>query len=295
LLANTADFDAAKHLVPVEELIEIDQFAIWQFASLQSEIAGDPDLASGNRYGLYASYDFDLATRKINEYCSQDLGGFYLDVLKDRLYTCGKNSKARRSAQTALHHITQGLVRLIAPVLSFTAEEVWSTIYANEEDSVFLHTWYEFFDNIHIRYDGKINFKAIGDKWTRLRYLRSDVQKQIELLREAKKIGSALACRVTFYTTREEYLEEFELGDDLKFVMGTSEASFERGQNAFATASSLAPNDPLIQILVEPSPHQKCERCWHYRADVGSHAEHATICGRCVSNLFGEGEARTYA
>jgi isoleucyl-tRNA synthetase len=297
LMANTSDFDAATQLLPVEEMLEIDQFAIWQFASLQSEIAGDPDAltGTGERYGLYSSYDFDLAMRKINEYCSQDLGGFYLDVLKDRLYTCASDLRARRSAQTALHHITQGLIRLIAPVLSFTAEEVWSTIYP-EGKSIFYETWYEFFDNIHLKYEGKVAFGAIDDKWKKLKQLRSDVQKQIEVLREAKKVGSALACKATFYTTRDEYLQEFQLGDDLKFVMGTSEASFVNGRNLLAIPSSMAPTNPLIQILVELLPHQKCERCWHYRVDVGSHSDHATLCNRCVDVVVNhKDEDRQYA
>ena len=295
LLANTSDFDPQKHLVEPPDCLEIDQFAIWRFSQLQSEILGADVGVDGKCHGLYSSYDFDLATRNINEYCSLDLGSFYLDVLKDRLYTCAPNSKARRSAQTALYHITQGLVRLIAPMLSFTAHEVWSTIHADQDDSIFCQTWYKFFDHIHMTYENQIDFHTIGDKWPRLKYLRSDVQKQIEFLREAKQVGSALACKVTFFTERDEYLDEFRLGDDLKFVMGTSEASFVKGSHPLAKPSTMAPNNPLISILVERSPHPKCARCWHYRADVGSNPEHATICGRCVSNLFGEGEKRFYA
>ena len=292
LLANTSDFDPQKHLVNLPDCLEIDQFAIANFSVLQGSVAGVFG-ADGKRYGLYSSYDFGLATRNINEYCSLELGSFYLDVLKDRLYTCAPNSKARRSAQTALYRITQGLVRLIAPLLSFTAHEVWSIIHADQDDSIFCQTWYEFFDKIHLTYDGQVDFVTIENKWVALRQLRSDVQKQIEFLREEKKIGSALACKVTFFTERDEYLQEFQLGDDLKFVMGTSEASFVRGSHTLATPSSMAPSN--LFILVEPSNEQKCARCWHYRADVGSNADHSTICGRCVSNLFGEGEKRDYA
>jgi isoleucyl-tRNA synthetase len=221
--------------------------------------------------------------QKIQGFCSEDLGGFYLDVLKDRLYTAGEKSKARRSAQNALYHMTHALVRLMAPILSFTAEEVWGVLTKKPDDSVFLQTWYEL--------PAIANADGLLQRWTRMRQLRAAVTKQLEELRAAGKIGSSLAAELELYAAGEpgNFLASF--ADDIRFIFITSQARVRSGQNADAQASGI----DGISLYAHASTHPKCERCWHYRADVGANQEHATICARCVQNLFGDGEPRHYA
>jgi isoleucyl-tRNA synthetase len=272
LLANVADFDPVEHRIAVADWVEIDRYALALTAQLQQELASD-----------YEKYEFHLIVHKLQTFCSEDLGGFYLDVLKDRLYTAGVNSAARRSAQNALYHMTHSLLRLMAPILSFTAEEAWSVLHKSSDDSVFLHTWHEL---------PKVpNADALMQRWTKLRELRSSVQKQLEELRVAGKIGSSLAAEVELYAQGEglAFLRSFD--DDLRFAFITSQARVSDRQNAHALASGI----DSVAMLAAPSMHEKCERCWHYRADVGADPEHPTICARCVANLFGSGEPRVYA
>jgi isoleucyl-tRNA synthetase len=258
LLANTSDFDAGKDAVPVAGMLEIDRYALALTARLQAGMAAD-----------YAGYQFHVASQKLQAFCSEDLGGFYLDVLKDRLYTCPAQSHARRSAQTALWHITHSLVRLMAPVLSFTAEELWSVFSGKADDSVFFQTWHEL-----PQVEGAEEAVA---KWHRLRELRSAARKQIEELRVAGKVGSSLQAEVDFHAAGEDYLALASLGDELRFLMLTSAARLHRSNE--------------LKVEVAPSAHPKCERCWHYRADVNAEG----LCGRCVSNLSGPGESRRHA
>jgi isoleucyl-tRNA synthetase len=230
--------------------------------------------------GHYGDYEFHLVVQKLQTFCSEELGGFYLDILKDRLYTAPAASRARRSAQNALHHIAHSLTRLLAPVLSFTAQEVWETL-AGGESTVFEQTWYRF----ALPEDAAL----LRERWIRLRALRSDVQKQLEALRVAGKIGSSLAGEVELAAAGEAatFLKSF--GDDLRFVFITSQARIVDG-NA-GTETSL----DGVKLTALPSPHAKCERCWHYRADVGADTQHPELCGRCVSNLYGPGEPRVHA
>ncbi len=272
LLANIADFDSDRDKLAPETWLEIDRYALALTAKLQADVSDD-----------YARYQFHSAVQKIQGFCSEDLGGFYLDVLKDRLYTAGEKSTARRSAQNALYHMTHALVRLMAPILSFTAEEVWSTLTGKPDESVFLHTWYE--------------LPAINDterllqRWTRMRDLRAAVTKQLEELRAAGKIGSSLAAELELYAENEpgSFLASFE--DDVRFIFITSQAHLHSGQNPEAQASGI----DGVSLYAHASAHPKCERCWHYRADVGANKDHPTICARCVQNLFGAGEPRRYA
>ena len=252
--------------------LEIDRYAIALTAKLQADVADD-----------YARFQFHNAMQKIQSFCSEDLGGFYLDVLKDRLYTAGEKSPARRSAQNAIHHMTHALVRLMAPVLSFTAEEVWETLTGKTDDSVFLQTWYGL-PTIQ-------GSEMLLQRWARMRQLRSAVTKQLEELRAAGKIGSSLAAELDLYADRDnaDFLGSFN--DDVRFIFITSQARMHFGGYGGAQASGI----DGIAIHAQPSAHAKCERCWHYRADVGASGDHATICERCVSNLFGAGEARHYA
>jgi isoleucyl-tRNA synthetase len=209
------------------------------------------------------------------------LGGFYLDVLKDRLYTCAPDSQARRSAQTALWHITQSLLRLMAPTLSFTAEEAWAIFagadaYAASDETIFTQTWWA----LPAMADGA----ALLEKFGALRAVRADVTKQLEDLRTSGAIGSSLQAELKVKAAGAKYRLLASLGQDLKYVFITSQAE------AVEVAEAA---DEAVEVAASSAP--KCERCWHHRADVGVHAEHPTLCGRCVSNLFGDGEARACA
>jgi isoleucyl-tRNA synthetase len=255
LLANTSDFDAGRHAVPLAQLVEIDRYALAMTAAMQEQVTAD-----------YARYQFHLVAQKLQAFCSEDLGAFYLDVLKDRLYTCAADSPARRSAQTALWHITHSLVRLMAPILSFTAEELWR-VFAKEE-SVFFTTWHEL-----PKPAGAAELLA---KWSRLRELRDPVRKEIEALRAEGKVGSSLQAEVDFHANGADYELLSSLGDDLKFLMLTSAARIHQSKE--------------FRIEVRASANRKCERCWHYRPDVNDEA----LCGRCESNLRGAGETRLH-
>jgi isoleucyl-tRNA synthetase len=283
LLANLADFDVARDALPMEEWLDIDRYAWLMTHDLQRVLAPSGKYASKpDSAGHYGSYEFHLIVQSLQTFCSEDLGGFYLDIIKDRLYTTPASSRPRRSAQNALYHITQSLVRLMAPILSFTAEEAWEVL-SGGTTSVFEQTWYEF------QLPG--NPDGLRLRWRKLRELRSDVLKQLEALRAAGKVGSSLQGEVELYANGESssFLRSF--GDDLRFVFITSQARVKEGSPAHAVGTVLTD----VTINVHPSAHPKCERCWHYRADVGSDAAHPQLCGRCVANLFGPGEPRDYA
>jgi isoleucyl-tRNA synthetase len=264
LLANVSDFDAQRNALPVGEWLEIDRYALALMQKLQDEVCAD-----------YARYEFHLAVQKLQAFCSEELGGFYLDILKDRLYTAGADSKARRSAQNALYHITQSLARLIAPILSFTGEEVWATLNGKDDVSVFEQQWYALPES-------GLSGEQVS-AWADIRAVRELVNKKLEEQREQNAIGSALQAEVDVYAPQETFDLLSRLGDDLRLVFITSRATVHLREGGG------------LGIEVTPSAHQKCERCWHYRADVGSDAAHPTLCGRCVSNLFGAGEARKHA
>ncbi len=269
LLANTSDFHFSQDGLQAEDMLELDRWAVLRTAQLQGEILAH-----------YQAYEFHPVVSKIQQFCSEDLGGFYLDVLKDRLYTTAAGSTARRSAQTALHHITQTLLRLMAPFLSFTAEEVWAL--NGSSPSIFTTTNYDF-DS----YSGSIHAeKSINllDKWQRIRTLREAVNKDAEALREAGQIGASLQAEVSLTASGQDYADLASLGADLKFVLISSVATLVQG----------AADTPLA-ISVQPTSKTKCVRCWHYTDDVQTEGEHAGICGRCESNLFGAGELRTMA
>jgi isoleucyl-tRNA synthetase len=283
LLANLADFDPRAHALPVDDWLEIDRYAWVTAADLQAALAPS-ELGSGTPQspGHYGRYEFHVVAQKLQTFCSEDLGGFYLDILKDRLYTAGTDTRARRSAQNALYHMTQALVRLMAPVLSFTAHEAWETLNGGAA-SVFEQTWYT--------HPLPRDADALRTRWQKLRGLRSDVQKLLEELRAAGKIGSSLAGEVDLYADGESYLFLKSFDDDLRFVFITSRATVNDGKDGAALPSSL----DGVGIKVSASGHRKCERCWHYRGDVGADAAHPEICGRCVANLYGAGEPRTHA
>ncbi|POR12301.1 isoleucine--tRNA ligase [Diaphorobacter sp. LR2014-1] len=258
LLANVSDFDPAQDAVPFEQLLEIDRYALSRAAQLQQDILAH-----------YKVYEFHPVVAKLQLYCSEDLGGFYLDVLKDRLYTTAPKSLARRSAQTALYQITHAMLRWMAPFLSFTAEEAWKVF--GQSETIYLETY----QTIPTADEG------LAAKWERLREIRDAVNKEIETVRAAGTVGSSLQAVVTLTAAPEDHALLASLGDDLKFVFIVSATHLVAGS--------------ALQISVAPSFDAKCERCWHYRADVGQNPEHPTLCGRCDSNLHGAGENRVHA
>ena len=283
LLANIADFDPKAHALPLDEWLEIDRYAWVMTQDLQAALVpSELGVKEPQSQGHYGRYEFHNVVQKLQAFCSEDLGGFYLDVLKDRLYTAGADSRARRSAQNALYHMTQALVRLMAPVMSFTACEVWETVNGTES-TVFEQTWYQF---AQPRDAG-----VLRERWQHLRALRSSVLKLLEDLRIAGKIGSSLAGEVDLYAEGENHALLASFGDDLRFALITSRATLHEGADAAAVATAV----PGVTVRVSATTYVKCERCWHYRADVGAEPAHADLCGRCLANLYGAGEARFYA
>ncbi|MEO8281618.1 MAG: isoleucine--tRNA ligase [Ideonella sp.] len=262
LLANTSDFDIARDAVPLDQMLEVDRYALARAAQLQDEILAH-----------YQVYEFHPVVSKLQIYCSEDLGAFYLDVLKDRLYTTAADSAARRSAQTALWHISNAMLRWMAPFLSFTAEEAWPIFAPGKSESIFTQTY--------VDVSGWHDAGMLA-KWQRIHEVRDLVNKEIESVRSAGAVGSSLQATVQIAAEPADHALLASLGDALKFVMITSQAE-------------LLPSAAGLEVKVTPSTATKCERCWHYRGDVGADLAHPTICGRCISNLFGAGEQRTVA
>jgi isoleucyl-tRNA synthetase len=265
LLANVSDFDATRDALAVERWIELDRYALAMTHELQAAVLHD-----------YDRYEFHFATQKLHSFCSEFLSAFYLDILKDRLYTSAAASPARRSAQSALFHITHSLLRLFAPVLSFTADEAWEHFAHAPGDSVLLHDAYAL-----PQVDGAAELIA---RWGLVREVRSQVQKELEALRVQGAIGSALQAEVEVRVVSERYDALTSLGNDLRFVFITSAAQVKQVDDT-----------EQERISAKPSAHAKCPRCWHYRADVGSDPGHPELCGRCVANLYGTGEPRSHA
>ncbi|MBP7581715.1 MAG: isoleucine--tRNA ligase, partial [Vogesella sp.] len=265
LLANLSDFNPMEHAVPYERLSEIDRYALMMAKEMQEKITGE----------LYPRYAFHHSVQDIVNYCSEDLGAFYLDILKDRLYTTAADSAARRSAQTALYHITRSLLLLLSPILCFTADEAWEVLLGSDEETPLFHVWHEF-PNPTVGAE-----EALVAKWQAIRAFRAQVNKEIEALRSADQLGSSLQAELAVTAGGELYQHLGSLGDELKFVLMVSQVSLTEAAET--------------GISVTPSSHEKCDRCWHYRADVGTHAGHGHVCGRCVDNIDGAGEARLHA
>jgi len=270
LLANTSDFDIAQDAVPLAELLEVDRYALSRTAQLQADIVGHYNAERGVfEGGHFGVYEFHPVVAKLQIFCSEDLGAFYLDVLKDRLYTTQATSHARRSAQTALWHITQAMLRWMAPFLSFTAEEVWHVL--GMGPTVFTSTYMQLASPD----------PALLAKWSRILKLREEVNKEIELVRSQGLVGSSLQAEVDLTLPASDLVLLQSLGEDVRFVFIISALRLHAGD--------------ALGIQVTPSTNPKCERCWHYRADVGHDAAHAALCGRCTSNVFGAGETRLVA
>jgi len=278
LLANLAGFDPAKHAVAPAGMVALDRWAVARAQQLQEEL----DAA-------YEAYEFHQIYQKVHNFCSVDMGAFYLDIIKDRQYTTPADSHARRSAQSAMYHIVEALARWLAPICSFTAEEIYQHIPGARGESVFLETWYEFPE--------LGDDQGMGlDYWSLVLEVREAVSKELERLRAAGGIGASLDATVTLHCGREIHDKLARLGDELRFVLITSYADI--------VPVTTPPDDAIhftlssqdeIWVQVAPVEYAKCTRCWHHREDVGSHAEHPELCGRCVENVEGEGETRQFA
>ncbi|MCF8168539.1 MAG: isoleucine--tRNA ligase [Rhodoferax sp.] len=266
LLANLNDFDHTQEAVDKDQLLEIDRYAISRAAQLQADILAH-----------YQVYEFHPVVSKLQVYCSEDLGAFYLDILKDRLYTTRANSLARRSAQTALWKITGAMLRWMAPFLSFTAEEAWAVLRA--EDKLPRSSQHSIFMDTFLRMEAPD--ESLLRKWARIREIRDQVNKDIEILRTEGKVGASLQAEVRLTVDEDDYAILKSLGADLKFVFITSDVSLVPGS--------------ALSVLVKASSGVKCERCWHYVVEVGANTRHPTVCSRCASNLVGPGEQRTFA
>ncbi len=275
LLSNLNGFDPATNRVAPAEMIELDRWAVDRALRLQEEVTA-----------AYRDYQFHLIYQKIHNFCAVELGGFYLDVIKDRQYTTQADSLARRSAQTAMYHILEALARWLAPILSFTADEIWEHIPGERGDSVFLEGWYPGLFPL----DADDPFGRAF--WDRVIAVRTAVGKELERLRADGAIGSNLAAEVELYCGPEQHADLERLGAELRFVMITSDVHLHPAEPRPETAVAAGNG---LWILVRPSEHAKCVRCWHHRPDVGSNTEHPELCGRCVVNVEGPGETRRFA
>ena len=276
LLGNLAGFDPARDAVPAADLVDLDRWAIARTRELQAEVVA-----------AYRNYDFHLIYQKVHNFCVVDMGGFYLDVIKDRLYTTPPRGLPRRSAQTAMQHVLEAMVRWLAPVLSFTAEEIWRHMPGERPESVFLSTWAEL--------PGEEAAATIVD-WAAVLEVRAAVLRELERLRIAGEIGAPLDAVVDLYAAPATRAALVPLGGELRFALITSEARVHPAEARPADAVAAGqPGETALWVSVRPAPAAKCVRCWHKRADVGSDATHPELCARCVVNLDGAGETRRFA
>jgi isoleucyl-tRNA synthetase len=276
LLANLAGFDPEKDLVLSDKMLALDLWVVDKARLIQEEIIS-----------AFNSYQFHLIYQKIHQFCSIDLGSFYLDIIKDRQYTTQTNSLARRSTQTALFHIIEALVRWLAPILSFTAEEIWDYIPGKRNASVFLNTWYT--ELPHLKKDAFMNQAY----WEKIRLVRDAVNKELENQRNAGQLGAPLEGAVYLYCEPELKAQLEKLENELRFVLITSSAEVHLAQSPVADA--VATEVPGLWVKVERANFEKCERCWHRRKDIGQNTAHITLCERCIENIDGTGEVRKYA
>lgn len=276
LLSNLSGFDPARDLLPAEDMLALDRWAVDRTLLLQRELEEH-----------YGEYRFWNVYSKIHNFCVQELGGFYLDIIKDRQYTTGANSVARRSCQTALYHISEALVRWIAPILAFTADELWQYLPGERNESVMLNTWYQGLTEL------PKGFELGRAYWDRVMAAKTAVNKELENQRSAKAIGGNLQAEVTLFADDALSADLNKLGDELRFVLITSAASV--APFVQAPADAVETEVPGLKLKVVKSGHAKCGRCWHFRADVGANPEHPEICARCADNISGNGEVRHYA
>jgi isoleucyl-tRNA synthetase len=273
LLGNMHGFDPTSHAVTFDKLVAIDQWVIGKAFALQNEVVT-----------AFRNYEFHVIYQKIHNFCVVELGGFYLDIIKDRLYTTGADSEPRRSAQTAVYHVAQAMVRWVAPILSFTAEEVWGFLPNTANESVFLNAWYEFPAGAE---------RAPAIDWDALIALKKDVARDLERLRTAGEIGAPLEAEVSVYVSPAQAARFEALRDELRFLLITSQAHVVQSDDP--SANGIPTSQADVWIEVKPSSQPKCVRCFHLRSDVGSDPRHPELCARCVINVEGPGEERQYA
>jgi isoleucyl-tRNA synthetase len=273
LLGNLDGFDPKAHSVAWEDLVAIDRWVIGKSFALQNEVLT-----------AYRNYEFHIIYQKIHNFCVVELGGFYLDIIKDRLYTTGAASAPRRSAQTAMCHIAEAMVRWIAPILSFTAEEAWGFLPGAHNESVLLNQWHEF-------PPGSEREQSID--WPLFIALKADVAKELERLRTAGAIGAPLEAEVSIFAPQPQAARLMALQDELRFVLITSQARIIERDVPPADAQRTSTDG--VWIRVQPSTQPKCVRCWHLRGDIGTDARHPELCARCAVNVEGPGEERHFA
>lgn len=273
LLANLNGFDPAQHQVAYSDMLALDRWAVDRACRLQEEI-----IAAYDKYAFHQIY------QKLHQFCVVDMGGIYLDIVKDRQYTCKTDGLARRSTQTAMYHIVEALARWFAPILSFTADEIWQHIPGEHGESVFFAEWYQGLEKLAP--DTVMN----DTYWQEVFKVREAVSKELEKLRVAKTIGASLQAEVDIYCDGDLYQCLSSLQDELRFVLITSYARLHPAAERPAEAIDAGG----YWLQVKPTEQPKCARCWHHREDVGQHADHPALCGRCVENLA-EGEQRSYA
>jgi isoleucyl-tRNA synthetase len=259
----------------VEDCALLDQWAIRKAEQLQLEIIED-----------FNSYQFHNIYQKMSSFCSQDMGAFYLDVLKDRLYTAKEGSKARTSAQTAMHHILQAMIRWMAPIMTFTADEIWRLIGNNE--NILFEQWYKFPEM-------KENSSWNQENWDVLQEIRNANTKLLEELRIKGDIGSSLDASVEIYLEQEQYDKLIAINEELRFVLITSAAQIKSYADKPEDAIECSLEDFKLAIVANVASGDKCVRCWHKSEEVGNITDHPELCGRCVTNIDGDGEVRVFA
>jgi isoleucyl-tRNA synthetase len=276
MLANLNGFEPLEDALPADQLLALDYWIVRQCQLLQAEVVNH-----------YHSYNFLSVYQKIHNFCVTELGGFYLDVIKDRQYTTQVDSRARRSTQTAMLQVVEMLSRMIAPILSFTADEIWQYIPGERADSVFLSDFEE----------GHPALKESGEFddafWRRILEVKTAVNRELEVQRAEKTVGSGLSAEVDLFCDGQLADDLARLGEELRFVLIVSRASVNSGTRA--PEQAVATEVAGLSLRVTASEHEKCERCWHHREDVGQEAAHAGLCLRCVSNVAGDGELRRFA
>ncbi|KPD24720.1 isoleucine--tRNA ligase [Idiomarina zobellii] len=276
LLANLSGFDPKKDTVAMDDMVELDRWIVGRAADLQKQLLE-----------AYDNYQFHSVVQKLMHFCSIELGSFYLDIIKDRQYTAKSDGLARRSCQTALHHIAEALVRWMAPICSFTAQEIWGLLPGERGEYVFTESWYEGFSDFAGVSDTENEF------WMQLLDVRDTVNQALEQSRRDDVIGGSLQAEVTLYADDKLATSLNRLGEELRFALLTSEARVEALDNA--PANAVKAEKLALAVEVKQSTYKKCERCWHHREEVGTLSEHDDLCQRCVTNIDGEGEERRFA
>jgi isoleucyl-tRNA synthetase len=284
LLSNLNGFEPAKHTIAAEDMVALDRWVVDKAARLQEEIIT-----------AYDEYEFHVVVHKLMNFCTNELGGFYLDIIKDRQYTAKSDSNARRSCQTAMYLIAEAMTAWMAPILSFTAQEIWQAlplpVGGERDEFVFTGVW---FDGLVKQTDNSASTNELGNEyWTELLSVRSEVNRALEQARKEKTVGKALEAQVTLFATDDLARKLAKLGEELRFVLITSKATIETV--TAAPENVLETDIDGLWLTVAPAEGEKCERCWHVTTDIGENEAHPSLCGRCITNVDGEGETRQFA